>query len=387
MEADPARPQKQAQPLTGRTITPMSEFLFSPHRIGALELPNRIVMAPMTRMRAAQPGDVPSALNAAYYAQRATAGLIISEATQISPQGKGYGCTPGIHSPEQIAGWRRVTDAVHAHGGRMVLQLWHVGRVSDPRFQPNGAAPVGPSAILPLRTYVYDVRADGSLEKIPVGKPRALAANELPGIVEDFRRGAANAMAAGFDAVEIHAANGYLLDTFLRAATNHRTDAYGGSLEHRQRLTLEVAAAVIAEVGAERTGMRISPFITFKDIDVTHAETEFVDLASKLHRLGLGYLHLSEVDWEAAHDTPESFRIALRGAFPRTIICAGLYDETKARRVLQKGHADLIAFGRRFIANPDLVRRLREGITLADFDPDALFGGSAKGYSDFPNAT
>jgi N-ethylmaleimide reductase len=364
----------------------MLDILFTPHAFAGHTLHNRIVMAPMTRMRAAQPGDVPTALNAEYYAQRATAGLIVSEATQISPQGKGYGCTPGIHSNEQIAGWRRVTDAVHAKGGRMVLQLWHVGRVSDPRFLPNGGAPVGPSAILPKRTYVYDVLADGSLEKIAVGTPRALETAELPGIVEDFRKGAANAMEAGFDAVEIHAANGYLLDTFLRSATNHRNDAYGGSLENRQRLTLEVAKAVMAEVGAERTGMRISPFITFKDIDVTDAEPEFVDLASKLHDIGLGYLHLSEVDWDAAPDTPESFRKSLRAAFPRTLICAGLFDEAKAQRVLENGHADLIAFGRRYLANPDLVRRMKEGIPLADFNPDALFGGDAKGYTDFPCA-
>ncbi len=362
---------------------PTMNPLFTPARLGRHALPHRIVMSPMTRMRAGA-GDTPTPLMAEYYAQRASAAFIITEATQISPQGKGYAATPGIHSAEQVAGWKRVTDAVHAAGGRIALQLWHVGRVSDPRFQPGRAAPVAPSAILPKRTYVFDIQADGALEKIPVGMPRALDRAEIPGIIEDYRRAAANAMAAGFDAVEIHAANGYLLDQFLRTNSNTRTDEYGGSLENRQRLTMQIAEAVIREVGGDRAGMRISPFITFKDMDTTHAAEEFADLARRLDAAGLGYLHLSEADWDDAPETPAAFRAALRRAFPGTIICAGLFDEAKAAAVLGTGDADLIAFGRRFIANPDLPRRMREGLPLADFDATRLFGGDAAGYTDYP---
>lgn len=360
----------------------MNSTLFTPHRLGRLELPNRIVMAPMTRMRA-EPDGTPTPLMAEYYAARASAGLILTEATAISAQGVGYGRTPGVYTDSHIAGWRRVTDAVHAAGGRIALQLWHVGRVSDPRFQPGGAAPVAPSAVKPARTYVYDVTPEGGLEKIPVGTPRALTREELPGIVDDYRRAAAAAMKAGFDAVEVHAANGYLLDQFLRSNSNRRDDEYGGSWENRARFPLQVLSAVAAEVGGERTGARISPFITFKDMDTAGAEREFGLFAERMNALGLAYVHLSEADWDDAPATPVSFRAALRTAFTRTILCAGLYDEAKVDAVLGAGFADMIAFGRPFIANPDLPRRLREGLPLADFQADALFGGGAAGYTDY----
>lgn len=359
----------------------MHQDLFTPLSLGGLTLPNRVTMAPMTRMRAAPDGS-PTPLMAEYYAQRAGAGLIITEATAISPQGVGYGRTPGVFTPAQTAGWRRVTDAVHAAGGRIALQLWHVGRVSDPRFQPGGGAPVAPSAVKPARTYVYDVAPDGGLEKIPVGTPRALDRAELPGILDDYRKAAANAMSAGFDAVEVHAANGYLLDQFLRENSNRRDDDYGGSRENRARFPLEAIAAVAREVGASRTGARISPFITFKDMSAENAGPEFIRLAERLDSLGLAYLHLSEADWDDAPETPASFRLALRKAFRGAIMCAGQYDEAKVDKVLGAGLADLVAFGRPFIANPDLPRRLRDGIPLADFAPEKLFGGDAAGYTD-----
>lgn len=359
--------------------------LFDPSRLGPMDLPNRVVMAPMTRSRAAQPGNVPTPLMAEYYAQRASAGLIVTEATQISPQGQGYSFTPGIHSDEQIAGWRQVTQAVHAAGGRIALQLWHVGRMSHPSFH-RGSAPVAPSALAPgASVWVFDpATGAGGMVEAPV--PRALEAEEIPAIVEDYRRAAANARSAGFDAVEIHGANGYLIDQFLRASSNRRSDAYGGSEANRLRFPLEVVRAVASEMGAESTGLRVAPFITQRGMDDPQAPAAILRLVEELGREDLGWVHLAEADWDDAPDTPEAFRRDLRARFPGTIIVAGNYDRARAEAVVNAGLADLVAFGRPFVANPDLSARLARDLPLATLDPQTLFGGGAEGYTDYPPA-
>ena len=358
--------------------------LFRPLQLGPLQLPNRVVMAPMTRARSSQPGDIPNALMADYYAQQAGAGRIVSEASQVSRQGQGYSFTPGIYSEAQVQGWRRVTEAVHAAGGRMVLQLWHVGRMSHASFHADGL-PVAPSAIAPAaRVWVAGDDGVGSLLDCPV--PRALEAAEIPGVVDDFRRAAANAMRAGFDGVEIHGANGYLIDQFLRTTSNHRTDAYGGPVDRRTRFAREVAAAVASEAGAERTGMRLAPFITQRGMDCPEIIPTILHLARELDALGLAYIHLAEADWNDAPAVPESFRQALRAAFSGRVIVAGQYTPERARQVLASGMADLVAFGRPFIANPDLPARYAAGLPLAAFEPALLFGGGARGYTDYAPA-
>jgi N-ethylmaleimide reductase len=336
------------------------EHLFQPYRLGPLELPNRIVMAPMTRCRTTQPGDIPNALMAEYYAQRASAGLIVSEATQISRQGQGYSFTPGIYSPAQIAGWRLVTDAVHAAGGRIFLQLWHVGRMSHASFH-DGAPPVAPSALAPeAQVWIVDSNGIGGMVDCPT--PRALDAAEISGIVEDFRRGAANAMAAGVDGVEIHGANGYLIDQFLRSTSNRRTDAYGGSIDNRVRFLDEVVRAVAAEVGPKRTSIRLAPFITARGMACPEIIPAIIEAVRRLDAMGIAYLHLSEADWDDAPQVPEDFRRELRRAFKGALIVAGRYDPSRAQAILAAGLADLVAFGRPFIANPDLPRRYAQGL-------------------------
>ncbi|WP_428000985.1 alkene reductase [Acidovorax sp.] len=363
-------------------MTATASPLFRPLQLGPLALPSRIVMAPMTRARSSQPGDVPNALMAQYYAQRASAGLIVSEATQISTQGQGYSFTPGIYSDAQVDGWRRVTDAVHAEGGRMVLQLWHVGRMSHASFHADGL-PVAPSAIAP-QAQVWVAGADGVGRMVDSPVPRALTTADIQAVVGDFRRAAANAMRAGFDGVEIHGANGYLVDQFLRTTSNQRTDAYtGATLEGRTRFALEVATAVASEAGAERTGMRLAPFITQRGMDCPEIIPTILHLARQLDATGLAYLHLVEADWADAPQIPDAFRTALRHAYQGRVIVAGGYDAARASQVLSDGFADLVAFGRPFIANPDLPRRLRDGLPLAAFDAKALFGGDASGYSDY----
>ena len=363
-------------------MTATASPLFRPLQLGPLALPSRIVMAPMTRARSSQPGDVPNALMAQYYAQRASAGLIVSEATQISREGQGYSFTPGIYSDAQMDGWRRVTDAVHAEGGRMVLQLWHVGRMSHASFHADGL-PVAPSAIAP-QAQVWLAGDDGVGRMVDSPVPRALTAADIQAVIGDFRRAAANAMRAGFDGVEIHGANGYLVDQFLRTTSNQRTDAYtGATLEGRTRFALEVATAVASEAGAERTGMRLAPFITQRGMDCPEIIPTILHLARQLDATGLAYLHLVEADWADAPQIPDAFRTALRQAYQGRVIVAGGYDAARASQVLSAGFADLVAFGRPFIANPDLPRRLRDGLPLAAFDAKALFGGNASGYSDY----
>lgn len=361
----------------------MAPSLFDPVTLGDLSLPHRIVMAPMTRARSSQPGNVPNEMMARYYAQRAGAALIVSEATQVSPQGQGYSFTPGIHSPEQVAGWRLVTDTVHAAGGRIFLQLWHVGRMSHPIFHPDGK-PVAPSALAPdAKVWIVDpASGEGGMAESPV--PRALETAEVTDIIQDFAKGAENAIAAGFDGVEIHGANGYLIDQFLRRSSNRRDDRYGGSQENRIRFLVEVAEAVAAAVGPGRTGIRLSPVITQRGMADDEIIPTMLLAARQLDRIGLAYIHLAEADWDDAPETPESFRHGLRAAFSGRIIVAGKYDQARADTILERGLADIVAFGRPFIANPDLPRRLREDLPLASYDPAALFGGDAQGYSTYP---
>ena len=357
-------------------------LLFTSTRVAGLEVPHRVVMAPMTRARSTQPGDIPNAMNARYYAQRASAALIVAEAAQISPQGKGYSFTPGIYSPEQVAGWRLVTKAVHAAGGRIFLQLWHVGRMSHPDFH-NGELPVAPSAV-PFEGNIWKVDpATGVGAMVDSPTPRALTTDEIEGVIEDYRRGARNAIDAGFDGVEIHGANGYLIDQFLRTNSNTRTDEYGGSRENRLRFLKDVVDAVADEVGAERTAIRLAPFLTARGMACPDILPTILEAAEYLQGRGTAYLHLVEADWDDAPQFTEEFRQAIRARFTRPIIVAGKYDKARAEWVLSKGYADLVAFGRPFVANPDLPRRLAEGLPLATLDSSTLFGGREGGYSDY----
>ena len=358
--------------------------LFTATSVAGFEVPHRIVMAPMTRARSTQPGDVPNALNASYYAQRASAALIVTEATQISPQGKGYSFTPGIYTPEQVAGWRLVTNAVHAAGGRVFLQLWHVGRMSHPDFH-HGELPVAPSAV-PFEGKIWKVDPStgvGAMVDSPT--PRALTTDEIKRIIADYRRGARNAIDAGFDGVEIHGANGYLIDQFLRTTSNIRTDEYGGSRGNRLRFLKEVVDAVADEVGAGRTAIRLAPFLTARGMACSDILPTILEATEYLQARGIAYLHLVEADWDDAPQFTEEFRQAIRARFTRPIIVAGKYDEARAEWVLSKGYADLVAFGRPFVANPDLPRRLAKGLPLATFDSNTLFGGGEHGYSDYPS--
>jgi N-ethylmaleimide reductase len=353
--------------------------IFSPFKLGPLMLPNRVVMAPMTRNRAG-PGNVPGPLNATYYAQRASAGLIVSEATQVSPQGVGYPGTPGIYSTEQVAGWKGVTDAVHAAGGRIFLQLWHVGRISHPSLQPDGALPVAPSAIAPAGQAMT---GDGLK---PFVAPRALATAEVAGIVEDYRRGARNARTAGFDGVELHGANGYLIDQFLRDGTNRRTDRYGGGAANRVRFLIEATEAVVGEWGADRVGVRLSPTNPFNDMTDGNPAATFATAVGELNRFGLAYLHVVEPvagDPVAAGEMPDIafFRRLWRGA----LMGNKGYDLARANAAIRQGLADLISFAALFLANPDLPARLRRGGPFNPPDRKTFYGGAAAGYTDYPS--
>lgn len=357
-----------------------SNALFEPYAIGAITLSNRIVMAPLTRNRAGA-GFVPGDLTAEYYAQRASAGLIISEASQISQQGQGYQDTPGIYTQAQIDGWRKVTTAVHEKGGRIVQQLWHVGRVSHVDLQPNGGQPVAPSAIrAETKTFVANAFVD-------VSEPRALEIDEIAGIVNDFRQAAANAIKAGFDGVEVHGANGYLLEQFAKDGANVRTDAYGGTVENRARLMLEVTAAVAQEIGAARTGIRISPVSPANGISCSAPQAQYDYIVDQLDALGIAYIHVVEGATGGPRDVTPFDYGSLRRRFSKTYIANNGYDLDLATSHLAEGKADLIAFGRPFIANPDLVERLQSRAPLAGIDPATLYGGGAAGYTDYPRFT
>jgi N-ethylmaleimide reductase len=350
--------------------------LFTPISIGPLALPNRIAMAPLTRSRAAE-GNVPTALNALYYAQRASAGLIIAEATQVVPEGQGYISTPGIHSAEQIKGWQCATGAVHAAGGRIVLQLWHVGRISHQSFQPGGKSPVAPSAIRP-NGQAFTAKG---FEPIPT--PRALDLAEIPGIVAQYAQGARNAMAAGFDGVEVHGANGYLIDQFLRDGTNTRTDAYGGSIDNRTRFLLEVVDAVTAAVGPERTGLRISPQNGQNDISDSDPQRLFNHVASAISGKGLAFLHVIEGDTGGTPVPPFDYK-EIKRRFGGIVIANNGFDRERANEAIEEGRADLVAFGKPFISNPDLVTRLYLNAPLAPANRETFYGGADQGYTDYP---
>ncbi|MDP2225978.1 MAG: N-ethylmaleimide reductase [Moraxellaceae bacterium] len=361
----------------------MSGQLFTPVTLGAVTLPSRVVMAPLTRMRATAPGDVPNELMQTYYTQRAGAGLIISEATQISPQGKGYMDTPGIYSAEQVQGWRAITRAVREAGGHMAAQLWHVGRVSHHSLQPDEQLPVSASAI-PYENRTTVRGEGGKPRRVDCDTPRALETAEIPGIVEDYRRATVNAREAGFDLVEIHAAHGYLLHQFQSAVSNQRTDAYGGSVENRARFTLEVVDAVIGAWDAAHVGIRISPLGIFNGLDDKDGLEMGLYLAAELGKRGLAYLHLSEPDWAGGPAHSDEFRAELRARFPGPIIGAGGYTVEKAERLLAAGYIDAAAFGRAYIANPDLAERLRTSAPLNEVVSATLYGGGAEGYTDYP---
>ena len=366
-------------------MTATASPLFTPLRLGAIELANRIVMAPLTRNRAEGAGRIPSALAIEYYGQRAEAGLIVAEATQISPMGQGYLDTPGIYSDAQVAAWQPITAEVHRRGGRIVLQLWHVGRISHVSLLPDGAAPVAPSA---LRAEAKTYTAEGFSD---VSAPRALRLDEIPGLIEDYRHAARNAIAAGFDGVEVHAANGYLIDQFLRDGSNHRDDAYGGSIENRTRLLFEVVQAVAQEIGAERTGVRLSPVTPVNDARDSDPQPLFERAVERLDALGLAFVHVIEGTTggpRELEDRPFDYE-ALKAAYRRAggkgawMVNNG-YDKALAEQAVASGRADAVAFGRPFIANPDLVERLRRDAPLNPVDADTLYGGGAKGYIDYP---
>jgi N-ethylmaleimide reductase len=352
--------------------------LLEPFKLGPITLPNRLVMAPLTRNRAVPPSMVPGPLAAEYYGQRASAGLLVTEASQVSQQGQGYQDTPGIYSKAQVEGWRKITDRVHERGGRIFIQIWHVGRVSHTSLQPNNGAPVAPSAVRAKgKTFVNNAFTD-------ISEPRALELSEIPGIIDDFKRAAANALAAGFDGVEIHGANGYLLDQFAKDGANKRSDAYGGSIENRSRLMLEVAKAVATEAGADRTGIRISPVTPANDVSDSNPQALFDHIVDGLSALKLVYLHVVEGATGGPRDFAPFDYASLRKRFAGAYIANNGYDFALADKVLREGAADLIAFGKPFISNPDLVERLKKGAPLNEWDKATFYGGDAKGYTDYP---
>lgn len=356
--------------------------LFSPLRVGPFTLSHRVVMAPLTRLRSQQPGDIPNDLMAEYYGQRASeGGLIISEATTVSILGRGYLGAPGIYSDEQVGGWKKVTDAVHAKGGLTFLQLWHVGRQSHTDMT-GGATPVAPS-VVPYEGVAFT--ANGW---VPVSPHRALGIEEIPGVIEEFRMGALRAKAAGFDGVETHGANGYLLDEFLQDGSNKRTDAYGGPVENRARLLLEVTEAVVSVWGGDRVGVRLGPSGQWAGMSDSNPEATFGYVAEQLNRFGLAYLHIIEPrikGSEAVEDgLPPIASAQLRKIFEGRIIAAGGFEADGAKAIVEKGDADLVAFGRHFIANPDLPKRIQLGFPLNAYDRETFYGGDRHGYTDYP---
>jgi N-ethylmaleimide reductase len=351
--------------------------LLSPFRMGPYTLKNRMVMAPMTRNRAGE-GNVPTPLVATYYRQRASAGLIVTEGSQVSPQGVGYPGTPGIHTDAQVAGWRRVTDAVHAAGGRIFLQLWHVGRVSDPSLQPGGAQPVAPSALAAEGLFRTPTGTQ------PFATPRALELAEIPGLIAQFEAGARSALAAGFDGVEIHGANGYLLDQFLRDGSNRRTDEYGGPVEQRARFLLEVAEAVVRVWGADRVGVRLSPLSAFNSMSDKDPRQTFGYAAAALGRSGLAYLHAVLPGSDDPTSEAHAMARHLRERFGGTFLLNGGYTQETGDAAVASGLADLISFGTLFLANPDLPERFAERAALNAPDRQTFYGGGEHGYTDYP---
>lgn len=355
----------------------MALDLFSPVKLGAISLSNRMVMAPLTRNRAGE-GGVPQSINATYYAQRASAGLIISEATPISAMAHGYPALPGIYTDAQIAGWKKVTDAVHAKGGKIVIQLWHVGRISHPSLLPNDALPVAPSAIKPAgKAFTYQ----GLVDYV---EPRALEIAELAGIVADYVHATKCALAAGFDGVEVHSANGYLLDQFLRDGSNQRTDNYGGSFENRARLLMEVTKAVVAVAGADKVGVRLSPVNPFNDMKDSNPQALFNYVTESLNQFNLAYLHVVEGGIHGGGIADPFDFDAMRKLFKGAYIANLSYDKARGNAAIAGGHADAVAYGVPFIANPDLVERFKADAPLNEADASTFYGGTEKGYTDYP---
>lgn len=357
--------------------------LFHRTKLKTLDLQNRVAMAPMTRSRTIQPGNIPSDMMKTYYKQRSTTGLIITEATQISDDAQGYSFTPGVYTDAQVKGWQSITKAAHDQGAAIFCQLWHVGRVSHPSFQ-KGKLPMAPSALAPVETQVWISDNQGNGKMVDCIEPREMVQEDIDRVVKDFANAAKRAIESGFDGVEIHGGNGYLIDQFLRTNSNKRTDCYGGSRENRLRFLIEVTDAVIEAIGADKVGVRLAPFITFKDMDCPDIVETILAGAKQLQACDIAYMHLSEADWDDAPMIPESFRIELRKIFTNTIIVAGSYTKERADEVLNKGYADLVAFGRPFVSNPDLVYRLKNNLELAELDGAKLFGGDESGYIDYP---
>jgi N-ethylmaleimide reductase len=368
-----------------------NQALLQPTTLGRHTLKNRIVLPPLTRQRAAQPGDLPTTLMAEYYAQRASAGLLITEGAQIEPRGQGYAWTPGIYSAEQVAGWRQVTRAVHAAGGIIFAQLWHVGRVSHTALQPSGAAPIAPSAIQAQKVKAFIETGDSVGELVPPSMPQALSVAGIAEVVALYAQAAQNALDAGFDGVEIHAANGYLVNQFISQHANTRTDEYGGSLQNRLRFLREVVHAVAAVVGPERMGVRFTPLFSGTDQDRVYIglveddpHTTYIEAIKILQEAGVGYLSIAEADWDNAPDLPEDFRRDVRQTFSGRILYAGRYSAERGARLVAAGLADLIGFGRPFIANPDLPARIANGWPFNAVDSTTMYGGTAQGYTDYP---
>ncbi|CAE6932905.1 alkene reductase [Ectopseudomonas khazarica] len=366
--------------------------LFTPTDMGRITLKNRIVLPPLTRQRSAQPGDIATDLMATYYRQRASAGFMVSEGTQIEARGQGYAWTPGIYSQAQIDGWRKVTEAVHAEGGVIFAQLWHVGRVSHNALQPDGKAPVAPSAIQAQKVKAFIQTGPGVGDLVQPSLPRALELAEIRDLVKQYAQAARNAIDAGFDGVEIHAANGYLVNQFISAHSNQRDDAYGGSLVNRLRFLREIVEAVAATVGADRLGVRFTPLFTGTDQDRVYIglveedpHTTYIEAIKVLEAAGVAYVSIAEADWDNAPELPESFRRDVRTSFSGKILYAGRYTAERGERLVEAGLADLIAFGRPFIANPDLPARIANGWPLNPLDPATVYGGAEKGLTDYPS--
>lgn len=369
-------------------IKSLGLMLFTPYNLNGIALTNRIVMPPMTRSRS-ESGEVATTLMARYYAQRATAGLIISEGTQISRQGQGYAWTPGIYTPAQIEGWKKVTSAVHENGGKIFAQLWHVGRVSHTSLQEGGQQPVAPSVIVAEGVKVFLAKdgqeaASGIGEMVQHSAPRELTIPEIHQIIHDYAQAAKNAIQAGFDGVELHGANGYLIEQFIDSQTNLRDDVYGGSLENRLRFLREVTTAVADAIGPDKVGVRQAPLTTLMGAMDDNPQETYIRAARILDDIGIAYIHVAEADWDNAPEMSVEFKQAYREAFSGTLIYSGKYSAERAEQALQNGWADLIGFGRPFIANPDLPYRLRHGLPLNEPLREKFFGGGAQGYTDYP---
>ncbi|MGR5284408.1 alkene reductase [Vibrio maritimus] len=361
----------------------MTDSMFQPIQLGSLTLKNRIVMPPMTRSRASQPGNVANDMMAEYYAQRAQAGLIVAEGTQISPMGQGYAWTPGIYSQEQIAGWKKVTDAVHDKDGAIFAQLWHVGRVTHPD-NIGGEQPISSSALKAENVKVFVDNGSNEPGFVDVVEPRAMTKQDIEDVIGQYRQAALNAVEAGFDGIELHGANGYLINQFIDSEANNRDDEYGGSIENRLRFLDEVVAAVVDAIGADKVGVRLAPFTSLNGtVDKTPVET-YTAAARVLDKHNVVYMHIAEVDWDDAPDTPAEFKTAVREAYQGTIIYAGRYNQEKAEQAILGGLADMVGFGRPFIANPDLPSRIQHGYPLAPHNPETLFGGNEVGLLDYP---